>query len=82
VTEPQGAPKQSADTIQNAGWEMAHMKLRLGLINAFVTKIIFKHMLRRRAYSKEDFVRMLAATPFGSGEITKVPFGIEVRLAK
>ena len=57
-------------------------KLRLGLINAFVTKIIFKHMLRKRAYSKEDFVRMLAATPFGSGEITKVPFGLEVRLAK
>lgn len=25
-------------------------KLRLGLINAFATKIIFKHMLRKRAY--------------------------------
>jgi ubiquinone/menaquinone biosynthesis C-methylase UbiE len=57
-------------------------KLRVGAINAFVTKIIFKHMLRKRAYSGADFARILAATPFGGGEITDVPFGLEVRLAK
>jgi ubiquinone/menaquinone biosynthesis C-methylase UbiE len=57
-------------------------KLRVGAINAFVTKIIFKHMLRKRAYSGADFARILAATPFGGGEITEVPFGLEVRLAK
>lgn len=57
-------------------------KLRVGAINAFVTKIIFKHMLRKRAYSGADFAHMLAATPFGGGEITEVPFGLEVRLAK
>ncbi len=57
-------------------------KLRVGAINAFVTKIIFKHMLRKRAYSGADFAHMLAATPFGGGEITEVPCGLEVRLAK
>jgi ubiquinone/menaquinone biosynthesis C-methylase UbiE len=57
-------------------------KLRAGAINAFVTKIIFKHILRKRAYSGADFARILAATPFGGGEITEVPFGLEVRLAK
>jgi len=57
-------------------------KLRVGAINAFITKIIFKHILKKRAYSGADFARMLAATPFGGGEIAELPFGLEVRLAK
>ena len=57
-------------------------KLSLGPLNSFVCRIIFKRMLRKRAYSKEDFVRMLAATPFGAGEIVKVPFGLEAWLTK
>ena len=57
-------------------------KLGLGPVNGFVTKIVFKHILRKRAYSKEGFVRMLAETPFCCGEIVKVPFGLEVRLTK
>jgi ubiquinone/menaquinone biosynthesis C-methylase UbiE len=57
-------------------------KLRVGAINAFITKIIFKHILKKRAYSGADFARMLAVTPFGGGEIAELPFGLEVRLAK
>ena len=56
--------------------------MRLGRIDAFLTRAVFKHMLRKRAYSRHDFERMAAATPFGRPEIVLAPIGFEVWLRK
>jgi hypothetical protein len=39
-------------------------------------------MLRRRAYTQEQFERLASASAFGGGEIETSGIGIEVRLKK
>ena len=56
--------------------------MRLGRIDAFLTRAVFKHMLRKRAYSRHDFERMATSTPFGRAEIVLAPIGFEVSLRK
>jgi ubiquinone/menaquinone biosynthesis C-methylase UbiE len=56
-------------------------KMHLGVLDAFLTKVILLS-LRRRAYRREDFERMLLETPFGRGEIATEPLGLEVQLSK
>jgi len=57
-------------------------EVRLGRIDTFVTKGIFKPSLRRRAYSREDFARIVAATPFGGCDVTQGPIGFNIQLTK
>ena len=57
-------------------------EMKLTRFSAFVTRAIFKHSLRKRAYGRDDFLRMAAGTPFGSAEIRDEPLGFEVRLRK
>ena len=57
-------------------------QMGLGPINAILTKLIFKHSLIKRAYSREDFERMAAQTPFGSCEISAASIGFEILLRK
>jgi len=57
-------------------------EMGLGRISAFLTRATFKHMLRKRAYSRDDFVRMAAATPFGCAEIEDAGIGLDVWLRK
>jgi len=57
-------------------------QMRLSRIDALLTRGIFKYGLRRRAYSREDFVRMVAETPFRTCEIVDRPIGMEVWLQK
>jgi hypothetical protein len=54
----------------------------LGGLDAFMTRMIFKHSLRKRAYAAADFQAMAAATPFGRAEIRADLIGLEVRLRK
>jgi ubiquinone/menaquinone biosynthesis C-methylase UbiE len=56
--------------------------MRLGRVDAFLTRAIFKHMLRRRAYSRDDFTRMAAASPFGRADIKAAAIGFDVWLRK
>ncbi|MFI4935598.1 MAG: class I SAM-dependent methyltransferase [Caulobacterales bacterium] len=56
-------------------------KMRLGRASAFFTDAALRS-LKKRAYSREDFVGMIAATPFGAGQIAEEPIGFEVRLTK
>ncbi len=56
-------------------------KMRLAGLDALLTKLILS-FLRRRAYRREDFERMLLETPFGGGDIAVEPFGLEVHLIK
>ena len=55
--------------------------MQLGPVNAFMTGRTLR-MLRRRAYTKEQFERLATASAFGGGEIETSGIGIEVRLKK
>jgi ubiquinone/menaquinone biosynthesis C-methylase UbiE len=55
--------------------------MRLGPVNAFLTRRALG-MLRRRAYTQEQFERLASASAFGGGEIETSGIGIEVRLKK
>ena len=56
--------------------------MRLGRIDAFLTRAIFKRMLRPRAYSRDDFARMAAASPFARADIEEAAMGFDVWLRK
>jgi hypothetical protein len=55
--------------------------MHLGRIDAFLTRGVLSS-LRKRAYSKEDFRRMIQATAFGHFDIVEEPMGFEIRLVK
>ena len=55
--------------------------MQLGRVNAFLTGRTLK-MLRRRAYTKEQFERLATASAFGGCEIETSGISIEVRLKK
>ena len=55
--------------------------MRLDAVNAFMTRQALG-MLRRRAYTKEQFERLAAASAFGGCEIETSGIGMEVRLKK
>ena len=57
--------------------------MHLDRVNTFLTRMTFKHMLRKRAYSIQDFQAMVAATPFHEAEIeTGGLIGLDVWLKK
>jgi ubiquinone/menaquinone biosynthesis C-methylase UbiE len=56
-------------------------KMHLSRIDAFLTRTTLS-ALRKRAYSKPDFKRMVQATPFGRCDIAEQPIGFEVGLVK
>jgi ubiquinone/menaquinone biosynthesis C-methylase UbiE len=56
-------------------------KMRLGPIDAFVTRGVLRS-LRRRAYSHADLTRMVAQSGFGASKINAGPIGFEVRLSR
>ena len=55
--------------------------MQLGPVNAFLTGRTLR-MLRRRAYTKEQFERLATASAFGGCAIETSGIGIEVRLKK
>jgi len=56
--------------------------MHLGPLDAFMTRMTFRHMLRKRAYSRDEFQRMAAATAFGRADIDEMPIGFDVWLRK
>ena len=59
--------------------EVAGMKL--GRLNTFTTTATLE-MLKRRAYSPEQFERLAAESPFQTCDISTAGIGLEVRLTK
>jgi ubiquinone/menaquinone biosynthesis C-methylase UbiE len=68
--------------VTNAEIDAAVQHMGLGPIDQVMTGVVFKTMLRNRAYTRADFARLAAATPFGGAEITADSIGLEVRLRK
>jgi ubiquinone/menaquinone biosynthesis C-methylase UbiE len=56
--------------------------LGLSWFNSLLTKLIFKHMLLKRAYSHEQFRQMAAQTPFETCAIQEDGIGLAVTLTK
>jgi ubiquinone/menaquinone biosynthesis C-methylase UbiE len=57
-------------------------KMRLGWVSSLLTKLTFKYMLRKRAYSREQLREMASQTPFKTCEIHEESIGYEVALGK
>ena len=64
--------------------ELSHAvdDMHLGLVNTVITKLTFRHMLLKRAYTKAEFERMLDGVEFRSADIVENGTGLEVRLIK
>ena len=56
--------------------------MHLGSFDAFLTKLTFRFMLLKRAYTREDFERFLAETSFEQIEIEQSPIGLELSLQR
>jgi ubiquinone/menaquinone biosynthesis C-methylase UbiE len=57
-------------------------EMKLSSWNSFVTKLTFKHMLLKRAHSKESFRQMAAQTSFKTCTFREESIGLEVGLVK
>ncbi len=66
---------EAAEEFMPMGWG------RTGL-DAWMTKWTFRHVLLRRAYTKEDLARMAQQSRFGSCEFSADRIGAKIRFAK
>jgi ubiquinone/menaquinone biosynthesis C-methylase UbiE len=57
-------------------------KMGLSTVNRVLTKLAFKTMLIRSAYSRAEFEQMLAQTAFSKTEISGDGFGFEITMTK
>jgi ubiquinone/menaquinone biosynthesis C-methylase UbiE len=57
-------------------------RMGLGTANTMLTKLTFRFMLLKRAYTKKEFEQFLAQTKFGSFEIRESLIGLEIWLDK
>jgi ubiquinone/menaquinone biosynthesis C-methylase UbiE len=56
--------------------------MHLGNVNGIITKLTFRFMLLKRAYSKPEFEGLLTQTPFQNGKIREDAIGFEAELIK
>jgi ubiquinone/menaquinone biosynthesis C-methylase UbiE len=68
------APRKSINQAVN--------EMGLGAINTFLTKLTFRFMLLKRAYTKAQFQQFLAETAFSRTEIHEYAIGLELLLEK
>jgi ubiquinone/menaquinone biosynthesis C-methylase UbiE len=57
-------------------------EMKLGAVNGIITKLTFRFMLLKRAYTKGDFDRMISQTGFAQAEIREAHIGLEILLTK
>ena len=57
-------------------------EMHVGAVNGLVTKLTFRFMLLKRAYTRMQFEEMVAETRFSGVEIREELLGLEVRLTK
>lgn len=62
--------------------EQAIKEMHLGAVNAFITKMTFRFMLLKRAYTAKEFENMILETNFLAAEIKEDLIGLEVSLKK
>jgi ubiquinone/menaquinone biosynthesis C-methylase UbiE len=57
-------------------------RMHVGAVNAFLTKLTFRFMLLKRAYTKQEFERLLSQTKFGRVRIAEDLIGLELTLGR
>lgn len=57
-------------------------RMALSTVNRFLTRLAFKTMLLKSAYTREQFQHMLAQTEFSGAEVIEADIGLEIRLTK
>lgn len=64
--------------------EISHAvdNMHLGIVNRAVTKLTFRFMLLKRAYTVAELQQLIARTPFATGDFRESPIGFEVELEK
>ncbi len=62
--------------------EPAACGMNAGMVNRFITKMTFRYMLLKRAYTKCEFQQMVDETKFHQVQIDQNPIGMEILLAK
>ena len=73
------------DLRRDAAWSSiseAARGMNLGVINSVITKLTFRFMLLKRAYTKAEFLRMAQATSFRGADIREEGIGLDVRLSR
>ena len=68
------APRKSIDAAVEA--------MNLGFMGTLLNKMIFRHMLLKRAYTREHFEKLLEPTKFRSVDILEDRIGLEVLLVR
>lgn len=56
--------------------------MSLGAVNRIITKLTFRFMLLKRAYTKSEFEEMISETKFHGVEIREDLIGLEILLSK
>jgi ubiquinone/menaquinone biosynthesis C-methylase UbiE len=56
--------------------------MHLGPVNAMITRLTFRFMLLKRAYTKQEFEKLLAQTRFATPEIHEDLIGLELSLER
>lgn len=56
--------------------------MHLGTVNATITRLTFRFMLLKRAYTREEFQQLLAQTKFGPIDIREDLIGLELALTR
>lgn len=57
-------------------------EMKVGAVNGLITKLTFRHMLLKRAYTKGEFEEMIPRTKFHRYEIRQNLIGLEIVLSK
>jgi ubiquinone/menaquinone biosynthesis C-methylase UbiE len=57
-------------------------RLNLGTMNSWITKMTFKHMLLKRAYTREQMESLGAASDFKSCQIVRSAIGMQIELLR
>ena len=57
-------------------------RMNVNALNAFITKLTFRYMLLKRAYTRCEFEEMISRTKFSSVRIEENLIGLEILLAK
>jgi ubiquinone/menaquinone biosynthesis C-methylase UbiE len=84
VLKPQGRAI-IIDLRKDASWEEVESYVKrtnLGTFDAWFTKMAFKHMLLKRAYTEKDMESLAKASDFRFFAIERSPVGMEVTLVR